>query len=213
LQPHNVNPMKNTNLGSIIAFLIFYLVLSNFPTNAANPNNLAEGYTATYMITNEVIVSDRILEFDLYLKASDAGKPFEISIIQAGILVNTDIINGGDITASLVPGLSELVSVQQPTTVLFVKKPGKSIIKMAGKIGPGKGNGTVIKTTGHGTRICRIRLTNTTPFAKAHADLTFCFTTDPYPTKVFYYDGRMSNQLETNPKNCFSEAANPVLNQ
>jgi len=36
---------------------------------------------------------------------------------------------------------------------LFVKGPTTSIIKLAAKIGPGPGNGTIIKTTDQGTRI------------------------------------------------------------
>ena len=174
------------------------------PTNTASIN---------YTITNVVQVNDRILEFDLYLKNNDSIHPFELSIIQAGILVNSAIINGGNVTSLVVPGFSELVSSQQPTKTIFVKGPSTSTIKVAAKIGPGGGNGTIIKTNGQGTRICRLRITNSVPFAKERANLTFCFTIVPYPTRVFQYIGRISTLVTVNSSNCFNIAANPVLNE
>ena len=168
-----------------------------------------------YTIVNDVQTSDRTLEFDLYLLDTQPATPFELSIIQAGILMNSGIINGGAISVSIVPGSSELVLLQQPTSVLWSTGSTNGCIKVTPKAAPGCGSGTNISTTGHGTRICRIKVTNTVPFtSNSQANLTFNFTTSPYPTKVFQYYGTpcTSNQLTTNSTNCFSLATNPFLN-
>jgi len=166
-----------------------------------------------FIITNLVSVSDKVIEFDLYLKDAGTEKPFELSIIQMGILVNTEITNGGDVGSMIVTNFSELNAPQQPSTTLFVKGKGNSIIKVAAKVSPGPGNGTIIKTTGKGTKVCRIRLTNTMPFAKVKPNIHFCFEKMPYPTKVYHYIGQVSVQTPTNATNCVSELTNAMLNQ
>ena len=205
--------MKNRIIQIINGFLLLFIILTVFTGSAQARFAPLEVSSVNYTISNVVLVSDQILEFDLYLKDTDPSQPFVLSLTQAGILVNSEIVNGGNVTAMVVPGLSDLDSAQQPTKVLFVKSPITSIIKMASRIGPGPGNGTKISAKGQGTRICRIRITNSVPFAKAQPNLIFCFTTYPYPTKVFQYIGRISTQLATNSSNCFREASNPVLNE
>ena len=168
-----------------------------------------------FTIRNDIQVSDRILEFDLYLLDVQPSTPFELSIIQAGILVNNGIINGGTITPAIVPGYSELVALQQPTIVTWSTGTSNGCIKVTPKAGPGCGNGTIISTSGAGTRICRVRITNSVAFtSSSQANLTFNFTTSPYPTKVFQYSGTpcISNVLTTNTSNCFFSGNNPVLN-
>ena len=168
-----------------------------------------------YTIANDVQTSDKTLEFDLYLLDYQPSIPFELSIIQSGILVNSEIIDGGNITTSILSGFSELVAVQQPTGCVWATGTLNGCIKITPKAGPGCGNGTIISTTGLGTRICRVRITNTVPFtAGSQANLAFNFTTAPYPTKVFQYSGIpcISTTLTTSTANCFSLATNPVLN-
>jgi hypothetical protein len=188
------------------------------PASAANTQAqpvVKDGAKVKFSITNLVAVSDKVVEFDLYLKDAGSDKPFELSIIQMGILVNSEIVNGGDVGAMVVSGFSELNQPQQPSTTLFVKGKDKekSIIKVAAKVCPGPGNGTIIKTTGKGTKVCRLRLTNTMPFAKVKPNLAFCFEKLPYPTKIYHYIGQISTQIPTNATNCVSETLNPVLNQ
>ncbi len=205
--------MKKRIIQITNSILLFFIILTLSPVNAQARIAPLDVSSVNYTITNVVLVSDRILEFDLYLKDTDAGQPFELSIIQAGVLVNSEIINGGNITTAVVPGFSDLIAAQQLTTAIWAKGPTTSIIKITPKIGPGPGNGTKIKTTGQGTRICRVRITNSVPFAKARPNLAFCFASVPYPTKVFQYIGRVGTQVTTTSSNCFSEGANPVLNE
>ena len=168
-----------------------------------------------FTIANDVQTSDKTLEFDLYLLDFQPSTPFELSIIQAGILVNNGIIGSGTITTSIVPGYSDLVASQQPAIALWSTGTTNGCIKITPNSGPSCGNGTIIGTSGLGTRICRIRIANSVPFtSNSQANLAFNFPLSPYPTKVFQYYGTpcVGNLLATNSTNCFSLASNPVLN-
>ena len=172
-----------------------------------------------FTLRNDVQVSDRILEFDLYLQDLDATEPFEIATAQAGITVNTaGILNGGVITCAVVAGsTAEMVAGQRITTVLWVAS--QNVIKITPKTPPGWGGGTVISSTAPGTKFARIRITNTQPFtANSTANLTFCFTTVPYPTKIFRYQNAdeaspgTNTQMVNDVTNTYSLLTNIVLN-
>ena len=160
-------------------------------------------------INNDVQVSDRILEFDISLLNVNTLNSFELATVQAGILVNNAIYNGGVITVTMVPGSSQLVN--PPLSILFDQVT--NAIKVTPKSGPGAGTGTILSTIGSGTKVCRVRITNTNAFtASTRANLTFNFTTVPYPTKVAQYITGTNTQLACDATNCYSTAANVVLN-
>ena len=169
-----------------------------------------------YTIVNDVQTSDRTLEFDLYLLDAQTVTPLELSMIQTGILVNSGIINGGTITPSIIPGTSELLTAEQPNSIEWKTGSPAGCIKIAARPLPGCGYGTIISTSGLGTRICRLRITNSVPFtAGSQANMAFCFTATPFLiTKVFQYTGTpcASVQMTTSTTNCFSLATNPILN-
>ena len=87
----------------------------------------------------------------------------------------------------------------------------QNCIKLTPKAPPGAGNGTILSTTSPGTRICRLRVTNTVAFAQTQANLTFGFITIPYPTKVFQYISGVNTFLACNTTNCYSNCSNPIL--
>lgn len=205
--------MKNDFFQKMTVIVAICVTLTFIVGKSYAMNAKVDSTSVKYTINNLTIVNDHSFEFDLYLQDTDPSQPFELSIIQAGILVNSEIINGGEVRSEILSGSSELNPEQQPTKTIFVKGPGTSIIKVAPKVGPGPGKGTIIKTSKPGTKICRIRVTNSVPFAKAKPNLTFCFTTAPYPTKVFQYNGRISNQITTTAENCVGDSGNPVLNE
>jgi len=186
-----------------IAMLAFLGVSAQKATN--------DVFAFNYTIANDVYTAPNILEFDLYLLDTDVTEPFEMATVQAGIFVNAGIYNGGTITASILPGTSQLNASQQPTSVTFTQ--ASNIVKLASKAPPGIGSGTIISTTAPGTRVCRIRLTNTASFTPCTtADLTFCFTTSPYPTKVSIYTGGLNTPCPMSTSNTFSNAVNVMLN-
>jgi len=209
--------MKNINrqLFRVIALLIVVMLVSH--VNAVKrrfaplPPSTVSDYQ--YMIANDLQVSDRVLEFDLYILANNPDQPFELAAIQCGIIVNPEIYNGGIITAAILPGTSQLTNVaQNPTNITFNQE--NNILKIAPRGAPGKGKGSIISTTAPGTRLCRVSLTNTVPFKEmSHSNLTFCFTTSPYPTKIAEYISGMNTVLMSNSTNCFSIASINTLNQ
>lgn len=194
--------MKTKFYKTLVAPLIILLIGVLLPIHAQ---------TLSYTIQNEVQTASNVLEFDLYLLNKDAGTPIEISGLQAGIIINSSIVNGGTITAALVSGYSDMVTAEQPTSITYAS--ATYCIKIAARSGPGSGNGTIMSTTTPGTRYCRVRLTNTVAFATASPNLTFNFTTTPYPTKLYAYIGGISTQLTTDATNTYNATANDVLNQ
>ncbi|MBK7213136.1 MAG: hypothetical protein IPH88_07550 [Bacteroidales bacterium] len=164
-----------------------------------------------YTIANDLQTSDRSFEFDLLLLDTDASSAFELGTVQAGIMVNPAILNGGTMTASIVPGSSSLDLSQQPSSVLFSQS--QNCLKLAPKSPPGIGNGSILSTDQNNpSRLCRIKLLNSLPFAQYQPNLSFNFTSLPYPTKISEYTGGINTALTTNTQNCFSQCVNALLN-
>ena len=164
-----------------------------------------------YTIANDVQTSDYTFEFDLLLVDNDPALPFELATIQAGIFVNPAIYGGGSVTASIVPGTSTLNPTQQPTSVTFTQSA--NILKLASKAPPGAGGGTIISTNPVSpNHICRIKLTNSLPWATAQPNLTFNFSTTPYATKLSQYLSGINTACLVSTSNCYSVCANELLN-
>lgn len=164
-----------------------------------------------YTIANDVQTSATTFEFDLLLLDNDPTLPFEVATVQAGILMNPAVYNGGTVTASIVPSSSTMYASQQPTSVTFTQSA--NVVKLAAKAPPGAGNGTVLSTNPAApNRLCRIKLTNSVAWAQAQPNLTFCFTTVPYPTKISQYISGLNTAMSTNLSNCYSVCANGLLN-
>lgn len=198
-----------------VLLLISLIVPSGYTQDTKSP---AVVDNIRFTIENDVQVSDYSLEFDLYIKDLDITEPFDLQTVQAGILINS-AISSGTLTSSVVPGYSDLPIGMQPLNTTITPGTPNSTFKMSG--GPGCGNGTIISTGINppypdplGTKVCRIRLTNSVAFAYAQPNLTFNFTTTPYPTKVFQFYGTpcSSTELTANSSNCVSHAANLYLN-
>lgn len=164
-----------------------------------------------YTMANDVQTSDRTLEFDLLLLDNDPSQPFELGTVQAGIIVNPLIYNGGTITASIVPGTSTLNTVQQPTSVTFTQSA--NCIKLAAKAPPGIGNGSILSANpASPSRLCRLKITNTVAWAQNQPNLTFNFATTPYPTKISQYVNGLNTPLTVTTSNCYSVCTNGLLN-
>ena len=167
-----------------------------------------------FTIENDVQISDKIYQFDLYLKNTDAANPFEYSLGQAGILISNGILNSGTLSAAIVASSSQMVASEQPTSVAIATGTTNGCIKIASRALPGCGSGTILATTGLGTRFCTIQVTNTVAFAQAHPNLAFQLTTTGVPpflqTKVYEYQSCVSTQVSTTATNCYSNAINPI---
>lgn len=171
-------------------------------------------------IRNVKQTKDRILEFDLYLLDTDASDNFELATVQAGILLSSAIFEGGKISVSVVAGTSTLNSLQNPSITGLVSPlngyPGLSLVRLASRMAPGYGNGTIISGVGQGDRIARLRLTSTVPFA-ANSTPNLAFTSSlalypVYATRVAQYISDENVQLIVIPAGNALVLNNPVLN-
>jgi hypothetical protein len=199
------NAMRKLLAKLLKTISLFLLILGSQKVNAQDS-------FFNFTITNDHQTSDRILEFDLYLLDTDAGATFELGTVQAGITVNPGIYNGGTITMEIVPGSSELMSWQQPNTAPSVLwSQSSNAIKLTSRTPIG--SGTILSQTAPGTRVCRLRMTNSVAFTtNSTANLTFNFAVTPYPTKVSQYILGVNTPLTCDATNCFSNAANILLN-
>jgi hypothetical protein len=146
------------------------------------------GQQPTYQcdIRNESYVSANVYEFDIYLSRT-GSTPFELACFQTGIVINASFMNGGTISSEIVPGSSGLTSEQVPQSIAFT---GGAIncLKLAPRKPPrnyvtGITSGTLI-STGSGTRVCRVRLTNSNSFGTNPASYSWNFAATPYNTIV-----------------------------
>ncbi|MEI8203637.1 MAG: FG-GAP-like repeat-containing protein [Bacteroidota bacterium] len=143
----------------------------------------------TVELRNDVQVSPTEYQFDIYaIHTGNYSTPlnFEMSGYQIGIYVNDSICNGGSFTDSLVLGSnSELSASQKLITLGISASTPNKCLKITGQ-SAANGQGTIIsKTTG--TKLMRIRLINSVPFAQAKPNLSFTAinaTGYNYPTKV-----------------------------
>jgi hypothetical protein len=187
---------------------IFYLWLVSFNTvilSAQNPAYLLE-------LRNDIQVSGAVYEFDVYLFRTGTI-PFEYASGQYGILINPLIKNGGNITASIVAGSSDPILVasnQVPPSISYYDPT--NVIRISAGPPPGAGNGALISNASPGTRICRVRLTNTADFDKYRPYLTWT-TTTIYPTQVYAYVGGANTKITAESNHTTSNLANPILNE
>jgi len=164
-------------------------------------------------IRNDSLTSSTVYEFDIYLQNTDLSNVFEFDLFQAGILVNPSIVNGGTVTASIIAGSSQLVAAQQPASITF------SAAQNCIKIGPGgvvpHGSATIISTTAPGTKIARVRLTNSVSFGIFAPNFSFNFTATPYNTAVIAYDQTspfLGVNITNSADHTVSTMTNPILN-
>ncbi len=197
-----------------LSFIALLFILVAF-TNLQAQQDPKTGSGFRLVIMNDKQVSETVLEFDIYLQSTDAKVPFRFAMMQAGILVNPQIVNGGTITASIIPGSSELVEDMQPRSIRFSAgciKILSSLGKVDERYSKSDERGVIIHAAVPGTRICRVRLTNSVAFGNASANLSFNFAIKPYPTKVAAYVSDYNTMLFCSEKNCLSEAGNKPLN-
>jgi hypothetical protein len=185
--------MKNL-LKPTVKLLITCILLAHSMLLHAQP-------TYTSELKNDLMVSSTVYEFDLYLTRTGTT-PLELANFQAAITVNPAFVNGGTITPSIVSGTSDLNTAQQPSSIAF--SATQNCIKIAPKAPPrtldpgtltSATNGTLVSITG--TRVCRVRLTNTTAFGNFPVAPVWNFTLQPYRTMVTAFVGPTDHKVNT----------------
>ena len=143
-------------------------------------SGIAKAQTPTYQLyfTNVTHPANNIVEWDAYLLRTGTTE-LQLASIQFGFGYDISILNGGTLTASIIAGASDLPLAMQPTsiqsgTVNYSVAPvpaGQThrYINISARPVPGAGNGPLISSTdggcgSKGTRIVRVRITNSVPF-------------------------------------------------
>ena len=187
----------------ISIFLLLSTVISLF---AQNPTYLCE-------LRNDVQVDARTFEFDIYFLRT-GSIPWELTNFQFGININSGAANGGTIAVTLVSGTSELFIYQVPSAAKLTFTAAKNSINVTATPGPGAGSGTIISNTGFGTRVGRIRLTNTKDFGSVRPDLKwgFLIANVNVITKVAAYVNGTIPDITVQTSHTTSNLVNAVLN-
>ncbi|MFM1746246.1 MAG: putative adhesin, partial [Bacteroidota bacterium] len=144
--------------------------------------------TCTVLITNDAQPTPNTFEFDVYLISTN-GSTFQLALHQYGLNYNAAIKNGGTMTAAWVPSTCELTNLAQLQNTLNTTS-NLSQIRIASTSAPGAGNGSIIAVGPAGTRVGRMRLTNTVAWANATPNITFSTTASATSTRtgVAWYD-------------------------
>jgi len=171
------------------------------------------------VMTNDAQISPTEYQFDIIL-ISTGSSTFQLSGHQYGINYNSGIKNGGTITASWVSGSTQLTNAAQlPSSINTTSNASQ--IRIAAPPAPGAGNGSII-ATGAGSRVGRLKIVNTVPFATAQPNLGFGFTANATSTRtsISWYNGT-TNTIFCSPvvttgcsgTSTFSvTTSNPILN-
>lgn len=170
----------------IFPTIVFVLIMCIFVPDAYSQNP-----TFNLTFANGKQVSDRVFEVDVYLQSTSS--PFELATLSLGISFYNAIKGQGTLNPTWVPSSSQLSNQSELPAALNASTAG--VIKIAGKIPSGAGSGSIISNISPGTKIGRLRLTNSTRFASG-PPLNFTWlSASPYPTSVNAYVGKVNTNI------------------
>lgn len=180
-----------------------------FPSSSLTVPGVPSGYKLT--IRNDTLLNANTYDFDVYLQNTDPSVAMQLYGLQFGITLNPTILNGGTLLTQFLAPYSDLKPKQQPNNMGFTAS--QSCIRVSAKTAS-FGTGTIISPYEPGTRICRIRMTNSQNFAMAKPNFQFTNTVIPYKTDLVVFDwGTGLTELITNPSSHHTdEMYNPILN-
>lgn len=156
------------------------------------PDIYSQNPTFNLTLANGKQTSNKIFEVDIYLQ-STSSTPIELATMSLGISYNNAIKGRGTLIASWVTSSSQLTNQSELPTAINTATAG--IIKIAGRIPPGAGNGSIISNISPGTKIGRLQLTNSTKFSP-NKQMSFAWLSAlPYPTTVNAYVGKVNTDI------------------
>jgi hypothetical protein len=152
------------------------------------PISYSQTPTYTMTLANDAQVSATEYQFDIYLLRT-GSTPFELALVQMGILYNDAVRNNGTLTCSYVANSTDpaIVSSGQQNTFNSSTTSTAGILRIIGHLASGgPGSGAIISNVAPGTKIGRLRIVNSVSFAPSSFGALWSFAT-PYITKVFAY--------------------------
>jgi hypothetical protein len=192
-------------------FLSFMLILFLVFTSSSLAQ---QHYTCT--LSNDSLSLPNVYEFDITMLSNDTSS-IELAGINFGFTFNHLVLDNGSLSVAWVPQSSELTNQSElPKNFIATTNRKDSslvgIIKIGPRIPPGFGNGSIISNKGRGTRIGRLRLTNSVNFADAQMNINWNFlkTGGLYPTTITVYIDKKNTNV-TSAGVFDSKLRNPIL--
>jgi Secretion system C-terminal sorting domain len=170
----------------IFPTFLFVIIMSIFAPDAYSQNP-----TFNMTLANGKQVSSKVFEVDIYMLSTSA--PIELATFSLGISFNNAIKGNGTLMPSWVPSSSQLSNLAELPTALNTSTAG--VIKIAGKIPPGAGSGSIISNISPGTKIGRLQLTNSSDFVSGQQMNFIWLMISPYPTTVNAYVGNVNTNI------------------
>jgi hypothetical protein len=175
-------------------------------------------FNYTTVLKNDALVNDSTYEFDIYLKNTNpnaASFPLIMSQFQGGFSIADAIRNGGTVTVSVVG--SGLGSSQIPTPLntgtgrAYWELTTPNYLRITPK--SANANGMVISSTGSGTLVARIRISNSKKFlGTINLDWNYSNANQAYPSKIFAWNSSTAQQTEiTAQVNHYDSLSNPTV--
>lgn len=161
-------------------------------------------------LMNDSVASPNTYEFDIYVKRKGQFL-LETYGLQHCLIFNNSVLNGNTPNCMYINGTSGMNAGQEPPAIINVASVvnGKRVIKMALRIPPAPGSGTIISNTGNGTRFGRFKLTTSASvWAVGLLDLNWNFDEATYGYATKYYG---SGGDITDSSSHFNNLTNPIL--
>jgi hypothetical protein len=190
-------------------------------TNSASHVNSLVNVTKfnyTTVLKNDALVNDSTYEFDIFLKNTNpnvASFPLIMSQFQGGFSIANSTRDGGTVTVSVVG--SGLGASQIPTPLntgsgrAYWELTSPNYLRITPK--SANANGMLISSTGNGTLVARIRISNSKKFVGTiNLDWNYSNANQAYPSKIFAWNSSTSQQTEiTTQANHFDSLSNPTV--
>jgi large repetitive protein len=193
--------MKNLKLRFTIKAIVLFAFISVLTSIGA--------YSQTCEVTlrNDSLIDANNLIVDIYVKATSGD--FYYAQGQYRISFNSSILNGGTISGSVVTGYSDLTnSIQLPASII-VSNTNYYWRATTGTIPSTQALCSQISAVGNGTRICRVRLTNTAAFGVISPNMTLVTTA---PGTAVWYLGSDDGLYQATSYLVNTNLTNPILN-
>jgi hypothetical protein len=191
--------------------LLFMLIV----TGLYVPVSYTQTPAYTCALANDTLTGGNVYEFDVYLLVTGTT-PMQLGGIQLGFTYNNAVINGGTISATWVPGSVDSVIAARGQTNINFNTATAGLIKVAAVLpSNGSGTGANISNIAPGTRVGRMRLTNSVPFTtpKLNINWNFNAVSPNYATKLSAYIPATAGGINTDitdPTEYFNALANPA---
>jgi len=177
--------------------------------------NMLTAQTPSYQVIsmNDEVVNGKTIEFDIYIIRT-SEELLELANFQTSLYFNNEIKNNGVLTAQYIEGTSELSNSYQypnpPNVVGVIGEEGQ--FRIAAKMNPGTGNGSLISNVYPGTRFGRFRITNTVDYAAISPNFFWNFNSGGknYFNVISAYINNEATDI-TNPELYINQLNNTVL--